>query len=101
MDVNATDKDIGDNAKISFSIVHGSDGKFGINETTGVVYVAQNLDREKQDRYTVSKSITFSNFTCPWTFYVKQPLDLQFTTQTGNSTLSKLFCVKSLTWLQV
>ena len=52
--VNATDKDIGDNAKIKFSLVHGGDNRFSIDENTGFIRTSMKLDRETKSRYSVS-----------------------------------------------
>lgn len=56
MDVNATDEDIEYNAHVTYAIMHGGDGKFIINSTTGVVQTAGSLDRETKDLYTVSNN---------------------------------------------
>ena len=52
--MNATDSDIGDNSKISFSLVHGGDSKFSIDEKTGVIETLMKLDREVKSSYSVS-----------------------------------------------
>ena len=52
--INATDNDIGDNAKIKFFLVHGGDNRFSINENTGIIRTSMKLDRETKSRYSVS-----------------------------------------------
>nr|XP_006819360.1 PREDICTED: cadherin-related tumor suppressor-like [Saccoglossus kowalevskii] len=54
--INATDEDIGNNATISFVIHTGADGHFEINRNTGVLSVANTLDRETKARYTFNIS---------------------------------------------
>ena len=63
--MNATDRDIGDNAKISFFLVHGGDNKFSIDEETGVIKTLMKLDREAKSRYSVSFFKRESNFMPP------------------------------------
>lgn len=47
---NATDADAGDNAKVTYSLV--TDTKdFAVDKVTGVLYVCNNLDRERQELY--------------------------------------------------
>ena len=43
--MEATDKDLGPNGEISYSLLT-STSQFGINSSTGIVYVAGQLDRE-------------------------------------------------------
>lgn len=52
-DVNATDDDILSNGEVTYSIMHGDEGKFVINATSGVITTAGSLDRETKDIYTV------------------------------------------------
>ncbi|XP_077115396.1 cadherin-23 isoform X2 [Ranitomeya variabilis] len=51
--IKATDADSGRFALIEYSLVDG-DGKFGINPTTGDIYILSPLDREKKDHYTLT-----------------------------------------------
>ena len=51
--MQATDADIGLNSALSFSLVHGSDGKFKIDANTGVIQTSDTLDREKKNHYSV------------------------------------------------
>ncbi|XP_068114331.1 cadherin-23 isoform X3 [Hyperolius riggenbachi] len=51
--IKATDADSGRFALIQYSLVDG-EGKFGINPTTGDVYILSPLDREKKDLYTLT-----------------------------------------------
>ena len=53
-DVNATDADIAENGQVHYVIMHGAEGKFVINSTTGVIETAGDLDRETKDLYTVN-----------------------------------------------
>lgn len=50
--VEATDKDMGPNGEVMYSILT-STTPFGINSTTGMVYVAAQLDRELTSRFTL------------------------------------------------
>ncbi|XP_077154662.1 protocadherin Fat 3 isoform X5 [Ranitomeya variabilis] len=50
--VEARDKDIGPNGEISYSILTDTK-KFAINSSTGIVYVADQLDRELMSNYTL------------------------------------------------
>ncbi|XP_078609705.1 protocadherin Fat 4-like isoform X2 [Branchiostoma floridae x Branchiostoma japonicum] len=52
--VAATDQDSGSDGEIKFSITSGDLGKFNIDETSGVVYVADTLDRETLGTYTLA-----------------------------------------------
>ncbi|XP_068723113.1 protocadherin Fat 4-like isoform X1 [Montipora capricornis] len=52
-DVNATDDDIMHNGEIIYAIMHGDEGKFVINATSGIISTAEALDRETKDSYTL------------------------------------------------
>ncbi|XP_078366665.1 protocadherin Fat 4-like [Oculina patagonica] len=52
-DVNATDDDIMMNGKVEYAIMHGQEGKFVINATSGIITTAGPLDRETKDTYTL------------------------------------------------
>uniref|UniRef100_A0AAR2J7Y9 Cadherin-23 n=1 Tax=Pygocentrus nattereri TaxID=42514 RepID=A0AAR2J7Y9_PYGNA len=51
--VSATDADSGLFAVIEYSLVDG-EGKFGINPSTGDIYILSSLDRETKDHYTLT-----------------------------------------------
>lgn len=51
--LNATDGDVGENAKITFSLVHGGDNRFSIDENLGVLTTYTNVDREVKSFYSV------------------------------------------------
>uniref|UniRef100_A0A8C5W6C9 Cadherin-23 n=1 Tax=Leptobrachium leishanense TaxID=445787 RepID=A0A8C5W6C9_9ANUR len=53
LQIKATDADSGRFALIQYSLVDG-EGKFGINPTTGDIYILSPLDREKKDHYTLT-----------------------------------------------
>lgn len=53
-DVNATDDDIMLNGNVEYAIMHGEEGKFVINATSGIITTAGALDRETKDSYTVN-----------------------------------------------
>ncbi|KAE8591215.1 hypothetical protein XENTR_v10018345 [Xenopus tropicalis] len=53
LQIKATDADSGRFALIQYSLVDG-EGKFGINPTTGDIYILSTLDREKKDHYTLT-----------------------------------------------
>ncbi|XP_053548000.1 cadherin-23 [Bombina bombina] len=53
LQIKATDADSGRFALIQYSLVDG-EGKFGINPTTGDIYILSALDREKKDHYTLT-----------------------------------------------
>ncbi|XP_066291062.1 cadherin EGF LAG seven-pass G-type receptor 2-like [Branchiostoma lanceolatum] len=52
--VLATDQDSGSDGQIKYSITSGDLGKFNIDETTGVVFVADTLDKETLDTYSLA-----------------------------------------------
>nr|XP_014343935.1 PREDICTED: cadherin-23 [Latimeria chalumnae] len=51
--VSAIDLDSGPFSQIEYSLVDG-EGRFGINPTTGDIYILSSLDREKKDHYTLT-----------------------------------------------
>ncbi|XP_075073149.1 cadherin-23 [Mixophyes fleayi] len=53
LQIKATDADSGRFALIQYSLVDG-EGRFGINPTTGDIYILSLLDREKKDFYTLT-----------------------------------------------
>ncbi|XP_063814849.1 cadherin-23 isoform X2 [Pseudophryne corroboree] len=53
LQIKATDADSGRFALIQYSLVDG-EGRFGINPTTGDIYILSPLDREKKDQYTLT-----------------------------------------------
>ena len=59
-DVNATDDDIMLNGKVEYAIMHGEEGKFVINATSGIITTAGALDRETKDSYTVHVAMLFN-----------------------------------------
>ena len=52
-DVNATDDDVKSNGQVEYVIMHGGEGKFVINSTSGVITTDGALDRERKNFYTV------------------------------------------------
>lgn len=48
--VNATDADLGDNARIAYSLVTDTED-FSVDPLTGILYVSAALDRERQETY--------------------------------------------------
>ncbi|XP_078387064.1 cadherin-23 [Cetorhinus maximus] len=53
LQVSAEDADNGRFSQIEYSLVDG-EGRFGINPTTGDIYILAALDREKKDHYTLT-----------------------------------------------
>ena len=49
--VETTDKDIGENAEVSFELAENPGSKFKIDSATGEILVVGSLDREEQDEY--------------------------------------------------
>ena len=45
------------NGKVEYAIMHGEEGKFVINATSGIITTAGALDRETKDSYTVNAAI--------------------------------------------
>ena len=59
LQVNATDPDTFTNAEIIYTLFSQSvDGKFVIDATSGIIYVADNLDRETKDEYSFKVTAT-------------------------------------------
>lgn len=50
MRLNATDADLGENARITYSLITDT-GDFRIDPETGVLFISSPLDRERQDLY--------------------------------------------------
>uniref|UniRef100_UPI00398F0386 cadherin-23 n=1 Tax=Pristiophorus japonicus TaxID=55135 RepID=UPI00398F0386 len=53
LQVSAVDADNGRFSQIEYSLVDG-EGRFGINPTTGDIYILAALDRERKDHYTLT-----------------------------------------------
>ena len=53
-DVNATDDDVMYNGEVRYAMMHGDEGKFAINATSGIITTVGALDRETKDSYTVN-----------------------------------------------
>ncbi|CAH1396739.1 unnamed protein product [Nezara viridula] len=51
LNVSATDRDQGDNAKLSYSLANESQAFFRIDQNTGLIYTAGLFDREQQNIY--------------------------------------------------
>ena len=54
--LNASDQDSGYFGSVLYRIVSGSDGKFSIDATSGIIQVISLLDREKKDSYILNVS---------------------------------------------
>lgn len=52
--VHATDLDLGDNRRISYSFIDSADGHFTIDAKNGIVSLAKELDRELVDLYNLT-----------------------------------------------
>lgn len=55
-DVNATDNDVMSNGEVRYAIMHGDEGKFDIDATSGIITTAGALNRETKDLYTVNRN---------------------------------------------
>lgn len=55
--VNATDADVGDNARVSYSLVTDTQD-FAVDSSQGILYVANPLDRERQEVYELKVRAT-------------------------------------------
>uniref|UniRef100_A0A3Q3FBD3 FAT atypical cadherin 3b n=1 Tax=Labrus bergylta TaxID=56723 RepID=A0A3Q3FBD3_9LABR len=63
LQVTALDKDNGINGKLTYSIEAGnSGGVFGIDNTTGLIYIAKDLDTNSLGFYTLTVRVTDSGF---------------------------------------
>ena len=56
-DVNATDNDVMSNGEVRYTIMHGHEGKFAIDATSGIITTSGALDRETKDLYTVNMTL--------------------------------------------
>ena len=54
MTVHAEDEDIGSNGDMLYYLNNTSGGAFGINNTSGKIYLEEELDREQEDTLTVT-----------------------------------------------
>nr|XP_006811702.1 PREDICTED: protocadherin Fat 4-like [Saccoglossus kowalevskii] len=58
--IHADDEDIDINARLTYSVIGGSDGKFVVDADSGEILVASNLDRETKSAYTINMSVSDS-----------------------------------------
>lgn len=58
--VSAVDNDIGINARLTYSLVGGSGGKFDVDPKNGTISVLSKLDREQNATYLLEISVTDS-----------------------------------------
>ncbi|XP_064092540.1 cadherin-related tumor suppressor-like [Macrobrachium nipponense] len=65
--VAATDRDAGANAKIRYSLVEGAAGVFMVEEWTGIIRTVAHLDRESVSRYSLILQAQDSSLTEPRT----------------------------------
>ena len=60
--VRATDADSGENGRVAYYIIRGNIfGTFGLNSTTGIIFVAQPVDYEESSSYTLQVRATDSS----------------------------------------
>ena len=52
--VHATDLDLGENRRLTYSLINSADGHFRIEQTNGMVSLAKPLDREQVDLYNLT-----------------------------------------------
>ena len=50
------------NGKVEYAIMHGQEGNFVINSTSGIITTAGALDRETKDSYTVNINAAILRF---------------------------------------
>lgn len=61
--VSATDKDVGTNGNLTYSIPEGiADGKFSVDPTTGSVVTSGSIDRETKSSYVVTVYVRDGSF---------------------------------------
>ncbi|KAK3720930.1 hypothetical protein QZH41_014537, partial [Actinostola sp. cb2023] len=56
--ITCYDVDSGDNARISYHVISGADGKFAINSTVGVIETVGLLDYEKRKSYNIKIQVS-------------------------------------------
>ncbi|XP_076362796.1 protein dachsous-like isoform X2 [Tachypleus tridentatus] len=54
LQVSATDRDTGNNARLTYKLSSGNEKKFGIFPNNGYLYLKDTLDREDTDRYIIT-----------------------------------------------
>ena len=52
--VHATDRDLGDNRRLTYALINSADGHFAIDAVNGMVSLAKPLDREQVDLYNLT-----------------------------------------------
>ena len=52
--MHATDIDLGDNRRLTYTLIDSADGYFDIEEENGLIRVARELDREMRDVYNLT-----------------------------------------------
>lgn len=70
--VSATDRDNGDNSRIQYSITPWSNGTFGIDRETGIVFVRTKLNFEARTNYTLEITATDCSVDSPRRFAVAE-----------------------------